>query len=279
MRRTLAPPLTGLVTALVLAAPPIAAGAPARNATLSAASPTFAWEDGPRDGAGSDVANPLPMCTDPGFYCDETLLKLEAVGTLEVRADASGEVRPDIDLYLYRSDAQGAAGRQVKISETPNPDERIVVEEIEPGYYLVRAAYYSGINVTYKGTATLSFPPANQPPRATIAKLPASGTASRFRRFSGTATDDGEVAKVEVGLLRIQGNRCTELTAAGSFRRASSCRAPRTFLAATGAASWSFRLRRALAKGSYRVFARAVDADGVVQAEFGSTSRRSFRVR
>jgi hypothetical protein len=279
MRRNRLGACAGALLCAALLTAPAALGAPARTATLGPANLSFTWEDGPRNGLGSDVTNPLPMCTDPGFYCDDTLLKVDALGEVDIKADAEGQVRPDIDLYLYRSDAHGTAGKQVKASETPNPDEHIVATDLEPGYYLLRAAYYSGIQVTYKGTAAWKAPPVNAPPLATIAKLPSSGKASRFRRITGVATDDIGVAKVEVALLRVAGKRCSELTASGSFKRARSCAAPSKFLTANGTDSWSLKLRKALRKGSYRVFARATDLDGVVQVGFAAGSRRSFRVK
>jgi hypothetical protein len=278
---------------VVLVGAAVAVGAPARTATLDATKTVFEWEDGPRHGAtGSDAANPAPMCSEPGFPCDDTLLKIDAAGDFEVAVDAEGLVRPDIDLYMYASNPAGEAGKQVKASETPNPDEKITFKAIKPGFYLVRAAYFSGFNVTYKGKATLkpaataSAPaapgaaaPANSAPQARIAAVAATVKRSRLKAFKGTASDDGKVARVEVGVLQRKGSKCRQMTARGTFAPIAKCTEPTTFVAAKGTTSWRLKLRKRFAKGSYSVFARAIDDAGSAQQGFGPESKREFKVK
>ena len=54
----------------------------------------------------------------------------------------------------------------------------------------------------------------------------------------------------------------------------------RKWLAAKGAASWSFKLKKKLPKGSYVLFSRAIDKKGKVESHFSATrgNRKSFKV-
>lgn len=281
--------LAALSAFMMLLFTAVAFGVPNRTATLTADKGVFEWEDGPRNGTtGSDVANPSPMCSEPGFPCDDTLLKIDSPGDFEVSADADGLVRPDIDLYMYASDEKGTEGKQVKASETPNPDEKITFRAIKPGWYLVRAAYFSGFNVTYKGKAVLKASSAQAPvpgvgtnvaPQAKLARLAKSIKAKKLKGFKGTASDDKGVAKVEIGVLQLKGSKCRQLTAKGRFASLSKCAEPTTFLAAKGTTKWTFKLRKRFAKGTYVVFARAIDSAGMAQGGFGRESKRQFKVK
>jgi hypothetical protein len=96
---------------------------------------------------------------------------------------------------------------------------------------------------------------------------------------TGIATDDHGVAKVEIALVWKRGGKCRELKASGSFSKARRCRRPRSFVAAKGTKSWSFRLRPRLKRGYYVVYSRATDDAGHTQLWYGTKSRRPFRVR
>ena len=157
----------GAVLALVGGA---ANAAPARSATLDSANLKYEWSDGPTMGIGSDVANPFTMCDDPGFPCDDTLIQLtEAGGKLKIVTTADEELpdgvryRPDIDIYLYKSDANGTVGSEVTRGETPDRTETVQINKAAAGYYLLRVAYFSGINVSYDGVATYTPPPPPPP--------------------------------------------------------------------------------------------------------------------
>ena len=147
------------ITAIVLgalAAPAMAA--PARTQDLAANGTPFTWTDGPRSALGTELTEPpMDMCDPTGWPCDDTLLHVTEAGTLTVEAKADGLVRPDVDIYLYMSDATGAEGDLWDSSETTSADETLV-EELDPGYYLFRVAYFSGINDTYAGSAKLDPP-------------------------------------------------------------------------------------------------------------------------
>jgi hypothetical protein len=159
-----------LLAAVVVLGMP-AGAAPARSATLNAANLKFTWHHGPVNSLGTDVAHPLAMCADPGFPCDDTLIQLtEAGGKLQLTTIADEDLpdgvryRPDVDIYLYMSDANGTVGAEVNRSETPDASEAITVTKAAAGYYLLRVAYYSGIQVSYDGEAKFTPPPPPVPP-------------------------------------------------------------------------------------------------------------------
>jgi hypothetical protein len=126
---------------------------------------------------------------------------------------------------------------------------------------------------------------------ATIARRKRSKAA---RRFTGTATDDSSVAKVEVALARSgQGagklarkrktKSCTWLSRKGKFKRARAKKGACTqrWLTATGTSKWSFKLSRRLPKGRYVLYSRATDSAGLSETAFssGDRNRITFSVR
>jgi hypothetical protein len=151
---------TGRVLCVVLllsALPAVPVGAaPARSTTLNATTRQFTWHDGPRTQSGLLCNLAQPACS-----YDDTLIKLTRPGgRLTIRAVAEEDLpdgvayRPDIDLYLHRSNANGDLGRQVTKSETQGPIETVQIKRAPTGYYLVRVSYYSGAQMSYDGKAT-----------------------------------------------------------------------------------------------------------------------------
>jgi hypothetical protein len=290
------------VLAIAIAAP--ASAAPDYTATLSAAATTFAWDGGPGNGFNKTEALAVTPCGSPNHDCEDLLAKVDTTGSVlaqivdpdEATDNDTANTR-DLDLVIFQSDASGAEGKQLKSTEGLGSSEKVTFSVPNPGYYLVRVDFYRGANVTYKGTLTLSpdtavpeTPPtatapgtpgtaaANQAPTARIGKLARSVKAARLKGFSGTAADDGGVARVEVGLVQVKGKRCSQLTVKGTFSPLARCGSPRVFLAAKGGKAWSFKLRKALKRGSYVLYARATDAQGVVEGGFGAANRRAFKV-
>ena len=159
----------------------LAVAEPARDATLTAAAPTYEWEDGPRQSLGTEVGNPFDLaemeCHDAGYQCDDTLLKVDP-GKLEISTDGEGLGRPDMDLYLHASDASGEPGKLIKASESVNADEKLTHNVTSTQYLLVRNKYFSGFNMTYKGTAVLKPNAAPAPPTAAPAPAPAPAPAA-----------------------------------------------------------------------------------------------------
>lgn len=120
--------------------------------------------------------------------------------------------------------------------------------------------------------------PAVPTPAATITS-PAKRTIARkkLKRFSGTAGPAGSVAKVEIALRKVdkralKRKRCLWLKNSKSqFKKTRSkgkkCTPPR-FLKASGKDSWTYRLKRSLAKGSYEIYVRVTLVDGTRHTTF-----------
>lgn len=273
-------PILTATLALALAAP--ALGAPARNHSFGAAG-KFAWT---ASGSGlvffSDGTIPVEECT-PGLRdCDDTLIELKSPGTLKASVTGGAGTQADVAIDIFESDASGTPGRQIQKGDASTPQ---VVEsasaDLDPGFYLVRVDFLLGTGEVEAeaeftpGEATAPAPPAggagtptpaaNAAPKATP-KVSKKIKASKLKGFGGTATDDGAVAKVEVGLLQVKGKKCKQLTSTSAkFAKSKSCSAPTKFLKAKGTSSWSLKLRKKLPKGRYVVFAKATDDKGVAQ--------------
>ena len=158
-------PITLLVAAAALAVPATAGAA--ADATLSKDTPTFAWEGGP--GSGHAVSTPEGSigtyyfgCGAPVphfFDCDATLLEVKEKGDLKVAIDAAGDLS-DLDLYLYKSDAEGEydplEDEPVASQADGETDETVTVKAIEPGFYVAHVEYWEAKAETYDGTAEMS---------------------------------------------------------------------------------------------------------------------------
>ncbi len=221
----LKPRLLFVPVLVLLVAAAVAFAEPARTGTVSAASPTFKWT-----GTGSGIlatqdAMDAAGCT-PGIHdCDDTLLKVETAGQLTVKTSSTDPAASDTDLQLFESDESGKEGKQLQEAAKPTPDPNEQVSAaVEPGYYIARIDYAIAANGSVDGEATLEpdptagvggevtgAPAANRPPSAAI-KAP---RGKKIKSFSGTATDDGTVAKVAIGLLQLgSGGKCKVLTSA-----------------------------------------------------------------
>jgi hypothetical protein len=285
---------TAAVVCAVAAIPvAVAIAEPARKATLGPAASTFKWQ-----GSGSGILAVQDVmdavgCT-PGIHdCDDTLIKVEAVGTLTVKTSGGGPAAIDTDLQLFASDEAGVPGTQLKESAAATPTtEEAVSADVDPGYYIARIDYAIGTGAV-DGEAT--FEPAAAAPGGADSGTPAAANpapsskvsqsskakSKSLKGFKGSAKDDGSVAKVEIGLLQLgSGGKCKQLTASGSFATVSGrCTEPTVFLAAKGTTSWTFKLRKPLKKGKYLLFARATDDKGLTEQGFGSGNRRAFTVK
>jgi hypothetical protein len=299
-----------LITATALAAPD-------RNGTIAVNGPAFAWDGGPLTGAvaTAEVGDSVP-CDVPGKDCDDTLLKVDQ-GQVSVKISSTDPNSADLDLYTYRSDASGAAGKFVKSSTGPDATEQVTFNG-DAGYYLVRVVPATAAGGTFKGQAS-ELPPIPQPPitppdygtdpstgsggsgsgsgttttgggtngsssfpaddHAPSTKVATPSAKKRIRSLHGTASDsDGSVAYVDVALVRIGAKTCKGLTVNGNFKTVKKCAAPR-FLRAKGGKTWSLKLKHALTPGKYAVFARATDDQGRPEGGFGPANRRTFTVK
>jgi uncharacterized delta-60 repeat protein len=115
--------------------------------------------------------------------------------------------------------------------------------------------------------------------------------ASKLKRFTGTASDDSGVKKVEIALLRRAGKlkaakaRCVWLRSnRAKFKRVKprrgKCAKPR-FLRAKGTKKWAYKLLKHLPPGKYILYARATDTSGNRETSFTAKrgNRKAFRVR
>jgi hypothetical protein len=275
MRRISFVSVCALAVAGLLALPALAA--PDRSTTLSTATTSFSWDGGPV--TGTPVAD---------VDTDDTLLTIETAGSLKVQTTEPSSGAEDIDIWLYKANAAGdPQGDPIQRAETTSAEETLVAKVAE-GKYLVRVLGFVSVNGTFKGTAALTPDtggspqpggPTDTPPEAVISKLAKSAKASKLKKFKGTAHDDVSVARVDVALVKVKGDKCTQMTSPGKFAPLQKCNAPTRFLKARGTTNWSYKLSKRLKKGSYVLYARATDGAGHVQGGFSRSSRRAFRVK
>jgi hypothetical protein len=292
-----------IAASLATLATATAIAAPDHTGTVVTGGPAFTWEGGPISGslATTDVYLNVP-CDAPGNDCDDTLLNVSVSGggTAQGSVKITGPANTDLDLFVYRSDANGEPGAFVKSSAGSTANEQVTFE-VDPGYYLVRVYAATAAAASYKGEATViarplpgevnygvdpADPGAGQSGSGstTLANDLAPTSTARAPRFSqsrvltGTARDaDGKVAYVDVGVVRKLSRSCLSLTATGRWRKIAKCTAPR-FLRAKGTTRWRLTLRRRLAKGLYIVSSRATDNLGRREGGFNKRNQVRFRI-
>jgi hypothetical protein len=300
-RRLLLP----LAASIAVVASTTAIGAPDRTANVAADGAAYTWQGGPMSGtfATTDVYGNIP-CDAPGNDCDDTLIQTSIAGGAtaqgSVKIDGPNGTPNDLDLFVYKSDAQGRAGAFVKSSAGGTADEQVTFDA-DPGFYLIRVIAATGTAMTYKGEVKVVARPLPQEvdygrdpadpsdTGATGAPNTAASNAapittargprnSQSRLLSGTARDrDGRIAYVDLALVRVLRRSCRGLVPNGSFRRLRKCSAPR-FLRARGTTRWSYTVRKRLPKGLYVLYARATDNFGRRDAGFGRRNRVTFRI-
>jgi hypothetical protein len=174
---------------------------------------------------------------------------------------------------LYKQDCRYALGN--------NPEHRYI------------GTWSDGVPVIGLKVQTVApITPAPAPPRqAAPTPLPNHPPVARLARMStvyalknaptvihGTAAGGNGAQFVQVAIVRRTGARCAQMTATGSFVALAACGRPRSFLWAGGDSPWSLELPAHLRRGSYRIYARAIDSFGQTQATHPRVSVRAFRV-
>ena len=158
--------IAGLVAVPALAAP-------AREGTVSAAAPIFAWDGGPGNGIGQGVA--AVRCTPAIYECEDTLIDLKDPGDLFAEAKG-GDGANDIDIAIYASDASGTTDSPPGGPDNPlvediseGKDAKVTAKKLKPGFYVVRVRTFDGVQAVWKGKAELKLPP---PPAPAVAPAP-----------------------------------------------------------------------------------------------------------
>jgi hypothetical protein len=225
----------------------------------------------------------------PGIHdCYDTLVELKAPGKFTAKSACSAPNGQDVDMQLFESDAAGKVGKELAESAATGLicDESVSVNAKKAAFYIVRVDYAVAVQASADVVATFVATAAPAPAAGPAASTPAADAApaakaakpagKKVKRFSGTAADDKGVARVEVGLLQQSGSKCKQLTSAkGTFAAAANCSEPTKWISAAGTTKWSLQLKKALRKGRYVLFVRALDSAG----QRGSTSKLSFTAR
>jgi hypothetical protein len=142
-------------------------------------------------------------------------------------------------------------------------------------------------------TQAAPVPPANDEPHSHIKGLKSKVKAKKLKSFHGTASDNDGVARVQIALVGSKGGAhvaakkrgtCLLLQSNGGLKSSKAdsknrC-TKRKWLAAKGTASWTFKLKKKLPKGSYVLFSRAIDAKAKVESHFSAKrgNRVAFKV-
>ena len=275
----------------------IAVAEPAEKKTLGNGVFTEKWE-----GSGSGTllfqdAMDEAGC-QPGIHeCHDTLLNVLQAGTVTVKTSSTDPSAVDTDLQLFASNEKG----EVKDITTPlaesgevGPAEQVSAK-VKAGFYVARIDFAACANCTVQGEAVLKTsgpapvvtPPGTTPAAGPGADAPPVVTAKKpgskkVKAFSGKASDDKGVAKVEVGILQLgkKKGKCKELNAKGKFVASKGkCTEPKKFVAAKGTTAWSLKIKKALSKGKYVLFAKATDTAGQTQGGYGPANKKAFTVK
>ena len=224
----------------------------------------------------------LPGCGTPILHdCDYTLLHVTTPGKVTVKTAASAPNTIDVAINIFASDASGTHGKpKASADSTGGSDEAAetaaFTSDLPDAYWLVQIDYLDVVGGSYEGEATLEpgagIEPATVPPTIKISSPKKSVKSSKLKSISGTAADDGSVAKVEVAVLSGKGSSCKSMTSKGSFTKAK-CAAPK-YLAAKGTTKWSYKLKKKLKKGTYAVLVKATDDTGNA-----ATARQTVKVK
>ena len=277
--------------ALTLTLGAVALAAPDRTTDLSGSKTTYEWDGGPLTGAPID------------FICDYTGVKLKEGGNLAIllnKFEDPAGAGADFDVWLYKANAEGDPEGDA-IGESLNSDtekESLAVKNLKTGGYVIEVCAFATVQGTFHGKVTLTVagggttpgPSGPTGPSGPSGPTGPTGTdatpdatvkkpAKKPKKFTGTATDDKGVSKVEIALQTKKGKKCKQLAKSGRFGKQAKCNAPTSWLKAKGTTKWSYKLKKKLAKGSYTVFARATDNAGQVQAGFTPANKRSFKVK
>jgi hypothetical protein len=134
-----------------------AARAADREFTLSAAQPA-SWEGRAAPAGPVSFFDPVALTPCAGWIgdvCDTTLVHVDGSGTLTLKLAPLTTGTPDVDLYVYRSDALGQRGPLEAASTGASADEAVYVPAAT-GSYLVSAVSFATGTAGFAGSAALT---------------------------------------------------------------------------------------------------------------------------
>lgn len=165
VRRVPAALLLLLTAAACLMTTSAASAKPDDAIRITTDSTPFTWE---ADGAGAaqqpSVHSYLAVeCDTPRKTCHDILIEVAERGDLVVQVEPLDATVRDLDVHLYRSNAEGEPGVVVEEQGSGEASEKVRAEQLEPGLYLARTAYWQGAG-RHRGTIALLRPGAPAPP-------------------------------------------------------------------------------------------------------------------
>ncbi|MBI2690756.1 MAG: hypothetical protein HYX29_02240 [Solirubrobacterales bacterium] len=117
--------------------------------------------------------------------------------------------------------------------------------------------------------------PPVEPLKVKFKTIKSSQTASKFKKFSGTASGAG-LAKVQIAILKVdskllkKSKKCkfvkSSSGATKTFKAVNGKCTPSAFLNAKGTTGWSYSLKKSLPPGKYKLYARASGAGGATSS-------------
>ncbi|MFT4049320.1 MAG: hypothetical protein QM648_05705 [Solirubrobacterales bacterium] len=152
------------------------------------------------------------------------------------------------------------------------------------GYYMTQPG-----NVTVPYTARLDDSTLAAPTAKISTPTKSKIAAKKLTKFTGSAsTNDGAVTKVEIALQRVDSKllkkkkQCLWLSSnKAKFKKVKAvqkkCAAPK-WLSATGRSKWSYKLKKRLAKGNYKLSVRVTVVDGSATTVQAKPTTKKFKV-
>ncbi len=237
-------------------------------------------------GGGEDVANGVAIQADgrvlaaggahSGINDDFALARFNADGSPDTSFDGDGKLLTPIG-------GANDSGRDVAIASN---GRIFVAGNVAAPFSNFGLASYIGDPPPVPAAG----PSASAPISSITSPAKSKLKRSKLRTLKGTAGPAGQVARVEVALRKIdkkllKRKRCLWLkNDRAKFAKTKSegkkCTTPR-FLTAAGTDSWTYKLKRKLATGSYELFVRVTLGDGAIQTTFAAAqgNYRRFNLR
>lgn len=232
-------------------------------------------------GAASDFGNDVRLqwdgkivalgATNNGTNYDTAIARYNTDGSLDTGFDSDGKLASPV-----------GSGSDYGFALAIQPDGK---------YVTAGDSFVSAGNYDFAVQRFVGEPPPPAVPTASITSPSKSKVArKKLKRFAGTAGPAGQVAKVEIALRKIdkralKRKRCLWLKSnkakfVKTKAKGKKCLTPR-FIAAAGTESWTYKLRRKLAKGKYKLYVRTTLTNGAAHTTFTRSqgNLKSFSVR